>query len=156
MTHPNVTTAGICFYDVLFPSPEEYGLKPCLEKKPTMKTNTNALTTSIIRYLNASGYKVWRNNTSGVFDPVRKVFRRNPALLKGVPDIIGYRKPDKSHFFPIPIFVEVKTGRDKLSPHQQIFAEDAIKHRCIYMCVRTWDEFEKRFKIMEETLKEIS
>jgi len=141
-------------YSLLLPDERFYGLKPCSQKK-SMKSPTNALTANIIRFLNASGYKVWRNNTSGVFDPVRKVFRRNPALLKGVPDIIGYRKPDKSHFFPIPIFVEVKTGRDKLSPHQQIFAEDAIKHRCIYMCVKTFDEFEKRFKELENALKSI-
>ena len=50
------------------------------------------------------GVKAWKNESVGVYDPVKKTFRRshNPYRIRGVPDILGWYR---DRFFGI----EVKT-----------------------------------------------
>lgn len=101
------------------------------------KTNhTNDLTNAIILFLSHNGFKVWRNNTVGVFDPQKQVFRKNKNTLKGVPDIIGFRKIDGKF-----IGVEIKTGSDKLSIEQNEFLTDLKKSGGIAIVAKTIDDF---------------
>ena len=112
--------------------------------------NANALTNTIIQWLNWNGFVVWRNNTMGVFDntsaaknilsmiklvlssgkipalsEIRKMLSRSYRKSherKGVSDIIGYQK--KTGRF---VAVEVKWGKDKLSTEQRQFLDQMIR-----------------------------
>jgi penicillin-binding protein-related factor A (putative recombinase) len=67
---------------------------------------------------------VWKNNSTGIYDPVKKIFRKssNKWVINGVSDIIGIYKG-------MPIFIEVKTPKTKnrLSIDQKFFLEKVIK-----------------------------
>lgn len=82
-------------------------------------TRTNSLTHSVIMMLSYSGFKVWRNNNGAVYDPKRGVYRKNRSALHGIPDILGYHKKTGRM-----IAIEIKTGKDKLSPAQKIFLDE--------------------------------
>jgi hypothetical protein len=70
---------------------------------------------SICEYLSYKKHFFWRNNTTGVFDPVRKTFRSKPKYaLNGVPDIIVIR----DGFF---IGLEVKKAKTYQSKDQKEF-----------------------------------
>ena len=81
-----------------------------------MKEST--LQAAILEYLHYRGIFCWRNNTTGVYDPIRKIFRRNKAVLKGVSDILGLLPP-KGKFLAI----EVKTKTGRVSKEQKLFLE---------------------------------
>ena len=85
------------------------------------RTNANTATKEILAFLAVSGFKAWRNNTTGVYDPKKQIFRKF-AGLKGVADILGLQK-STGRF----LAVEVKVGKDKLSPEQIRFLEDVKK-----------------------------
>ena len=82
------------------------------------------ITSAIIAYLTKHGFKVWRQNTSGIYDPQTGCWRKNPQGCNGVPDIIGFRKRDGLF-----IGIEVKTGRDRLRPEQKQFLEAKSRRR---------------------------
>ena len=76
-------------------------------------------TSAILAYLTTQGYTVWRQNTTGIYDPDTKRWRVNPQGRRGVPDIIGFRNRDGLF-----IGVEVKAGRDQLRPDQKQFLNE--------------------------------
>ena len=98
-------------------------------------SKTNELTHECINYLTLLGYKVWRNNNGAVYDPTRGCFRKSKTKLLGVPDIIGYHK--KTAKF---IGVEIKVGKDKLSPEQILFRDEALESNCICLVVKTMED----------------
>lgn len=97
---------------------------------------SNTLTVHAIKALSLNGCHVWRQNNGGVFDPTKKVFRRNSSS-PGVSDIIGFHK--RTGIF---IAVEIKAGKDKLSPYQERFLEDVKNAGGISMVIRTMDDIE--------------
>lgn len=106
---------------------------------------TNLLTKAILRHLSLFGYNVWRQNNGGVFDPKTGKFRRNPLHKKGVPDVIGYHR--KTGRF---ICVEVKTGKDRLSPYQEQFLQEAAEAGCIAFVAHDYQDFVKKLDGKEE------
>lgn len=97
---------------------------------------TNDLTRQIIYLLKMSGYHAWRNNNGAVFDPKKRVFRKNPSTLLGVPDILAFNKTTGKF-----LCVEVKgTKSDKLSKEQVEFIEIAKKAGCIAIEARNIDD----------------
>ena len=52
------------------------------------------ITGAILAFLTHHGYTVWRQNTTGIYDPAKARWRVNPQGRRGVPDIIGFRKRD--------------------------------------------------------------
>jgi hypothetical protein len=97
-------------------------------------SRTNDLTEAVKRYLILRGIFCWRNNTVGVYDPVRKVYRLNKGQLRGVADILGIM-PDGTF-----IAVEIKTGRDRLSEYQIAYREEVRNHNAIYIEAHTIDD----------------
>ena len=116
-------------------------------KKP--KGGANVLTTAIISYLTMKGHKAYRVNNGAVYDPTRKSFRKNPNKLNGIPDIGGYLK---KHYRGLSLFVEVKYGKDKLSPEQIEFLKEATESGCIAIVAQDIDSFIEEF---ENTLNQI-
>ena len=105
-------------------------------------TNTNSLTQAILLYVNHNGFKAWRNNNSAIYSVKQKTFRKNPATLHGVSDIIGYNRKTG-----VALYVEVKTGKDKLSDAQERFLTDAELAGCLVFVARDFDSFEKEFNL---------
>jgi hypothetical protein len=97
---------------------------------------TNDLTKTIVHYLNLNGFECWRQNTTGLYDPTKGIFRKNPRQKVGIPDIIGYRKLDGRF-----IGVEIKTGPDTLSLPQQIFLRELRQAGGIALVAGSLDEF---------------
>ena len=68
----------------------------------------------IINFLRTLDIFCWVNKTQGTYDPVKRVFRRNPAMMKGVSDVLGIVG---GRFLAI----EVKTDVGRVSPEQRVF-----------------------------------
>jgi hypothetical protein len=70
----------------------------------------------IIHFLRILGVYCWTNNSVGIYDPVKKIYRKNrsPNHLNGVSDILGIIG---GRFLAI----EVKSEKGVLRPEQRIF-----------------------------------
>lgn len=99
------------------------------------KSSTNTLTAQVLDYLlRLPNCFAWRNNTTGLFDVKRGVFR--PAPKRGVSDIVGVYR---GQFFGI----EIKTGKDKLRDEQLSFIASIEAANGFVLVVGSFDEFIK-------------
>lgn len=98
------------------------------------KQTANNLTDVIVTYLNLQGHFVWRQNNGGVYDPKKKVFRKNPNHTKGVPDVCGVHKLGYA------LFVEVKAEGDRLSDEQKEFGVKAAARGAIWIVAHSLDD----------------
>ena len=105
-----------------------------LEKTPM--TETNLLKGLIISDLNSRSHMAWRNNTTGIYDPVKRRFRRNlDRSAIGTADIICCVKGG------LYVEIELKIGRDKQSTGQ-LQHEQAVKRAGgRYFIVGCWEEY---------------
>lgn len=87
--------------------------KPLILKK-RKQSKEQTLQKAILAYLKAKGYFVWKNSTTGVYDPLKRAWRTNRGQ-RGVSDILGLTK--KGRFLAI----EVKIKPNKTSPEQVEF-----------------------------------
>lgn len=73
---------------------------------------------AILAYLHYNKVFAWKNQSTGIYDPRLKTFRRinNPFHIKGVPDILGIFKGR-------PLAIEVKSKGNYPSPEQKAFME---------------------------------
>src|SRR3989304_7218430 len=104
-----------------------------------MTNKTNSLAQVIFHLLNASGFRAWRTGNHAVYSVKKKSFMKNPTRLLGIPDICGYRKKDGKA-----IYVEVKTGKDKLSEAQKHFLSEAQKATCIVIVPENIQQVQNR------------
>jgi len=102
--------------------------------------STSSATLAIVTYLNHNNCKVWRNNNVGIWDANKKIYRKNPQQLKGVCDIIGIMYDGTF------IGIEIKTGKDKLSPEQELFIQEIEKHNGLIFVVKSYDDFIKQWQ----------
>lgn len=109
-------------------------------KRTTSRANT--VTTQIIRFLSLKKYNVWRQNTVGIYDQQRGVFRKNTNTKKGVSDIIGF---DQNGRF---VAVEVKVGKDKLSEEQTQFLKDVQAAGGIAIVAHSLEDFLTKFELI--------
>lgn len=125
-----------------------------LSKYAAVNSNTNALTRSVIDLFNAKGHKVWRNNsgqgygTSVVAKAIELLKKKQVRTayqvltstrpidfgLKGSSDIIGFTNKG------IGIYIEIKVGRDKVSPAQQNFLEVAKSCNCVAFVCHSYED----------------
>lgn len=112
-------------------------------KEPSEKEIENTLLT----YLKIKGAFVWKNDTVGIFDPVRKVYRKkhSPHHIKGVPDILGVYKG-------LPFAIEVKSKRGRVSEEQHLFFETWFKHGGVGGIARSIDDADAILLVCEERL----
>ena len=109
----------------------------------------------ILKYLGYNGIMAWRNNTTGVYDPYKKIFRLNPAIRKGIPDILGVlpciinlRK------YGLALGVECKKEGNKMSEHQKNFRKEFEQAGGIFILAYSLNDVEKELsKWIELKLK---
>tara|TARA_B100000809_G_C14792398_1_gene407135 strand:+ start:26 stop:367 length:342 start_codon:yes stop_codon:yes gene_type:complete len=84
-----------------------------MRKEPSEKEIEN----SILDYLQTQKGFFWKNNTVGVYDPVKKTFRRpTKYCINGVADILGVIPPDGKL-----VAIEVKSKKGRVSKNQEAF-----------------------------------
>lgn len=115
-------------------------MKPPKTYKPQVIPEANDTTGRIVDFLNAQGFNVWRQNTTGIYDVTKGVFRKNPNSRKGISDIIGF---DRSGCF---VAVEVKAGTDTLSDEQADFLAQVKMAGGMAMVARSWDDFLQKWE----------
>jgi len=73
----------------------------------------------ILTYLFKRGIFVWKNQSVGIYDPVKQIYRKNnnPFHIKGVSDILGILPGGRI------LAIEVKTEKGRVSPEQQFFIQ---------------------------------
>lgn len=113
-------------------------IKSPQSKVVSRKIKTGDLTTHSLRALAMKGYEAWRNNSVGIWDPQKQVFRKNKAAKLGVSDVIGFHR--RTGQFAA---CEIKNGKDTLSDDQRLFLEDVQRSGGLAMVVRTIDDIEK-------------
>lgn len=97
----------------------------------------NGLTKCITAYLRLKGTFVSRLNNTGIHD--HRTGRYRPGTnRKGLPDIVCTYQ-GKS------IFIEVKTGRDKLSKHQEQIRDEQKQSGGLYFIARDFTSFKRWF-----------
>ena len=97
-----------------------------------MSSLSNQLTTEIIHELYRSGAFAWRASSTGIYDKTIGTYRTAPK--KGVSDILACFK---GHL----IAIEVKIGKDRLSPEQTGFLANVMRAGGEAAVVKTFDEF---------------
>ena len=99
------------------------------------KSNENEVLNAVCEYLEVKGYIFWRQNTVGVFDPTKKIFRRPPKYsLNGISDVIVL---DNGMAW----FLEVKDKAPQ-SASQKEFEEKVKLGGCQYRIVRGIDDLQ--------------
>ncbi len=96
----------------------------------------SALYSPILQLLAMRGILAWRNNSTGIFDPQRKVFRSFQGL-RGTSDIIGVLPVSPTNVAGRALFIEVKGERGKLSDHQSAFLAAATARGALAFVARS-------------------
>lgn len=99
-----------------------------------IKSDENAIQNTICEYLALKKHFFWRQNTTPVYDPKRKVFRSMPKYsMKGVADIIVITDGGFA------VFLEVK-DKAKQSPEQKEFERRCKEKGCEYYVVKSLEQ----------------
>ncbi len=91
----------------------------------------------IMEYLSTLDGLFWRNNTTGMFDPITKRYRANSSI-NGVSDILGIYRG-------IFVAIEVKTTKGRLSANQQEFLNQVALNRGLSFVARSVDDVKDEF-----------
>ena len=94
---------------------------------------TNATTQAIIKFLQFRGMYAVRINVQGMYDPVRKVFRKSHTQ-RGTADI--HACVHGHH-----VSIEIKTGTDRQTDYQKITQEQVQHSGGIYLIIKSFPEF---------------
>lgn len=105
--------------------------------EPTGEGSANKLTKLITTWLKYHGHQAERINTTGIWRDGR--WTRSGSTL-GSADISASIRPDGA-LYAVSVKIEVKYGRDRLSPKQIRYAEQVRAAGGVYWVVRCFDEF---------------
>jgi len=97
-----------------------------------MSTPANKLTAKVVKKLTEAGIFFWRQNNLPIFDPKLNNgygAYRSHSGMKGVPDIICIID---GQF----VGIEIKAGKDRISPDQVLFKKRCERNGGKYMVVR--------------------
>ena len=121
--------------------PAGKGVRVPAKKKATPRPSTaNTLTKQALRVLDLKGFYAWRQNSAGVYDVKKGVFRKNSAT-PGISDILGFHRKTG-----IIIACEIKAGNDRLSRDQEMFLDSVRRAGGIAIVVGTVDDLERFYK----------
>lgn len=128
-----------------------------------MSISEKSMETQVLGYLRRRGIFAWKNHTTGIYDPTKKVFRKsnNPFLINGVSDILGVYQ---GRFMAIEVkkpFISAKTKQirhktqeelEKLaSDDQLLFLETIKKYGGIAFMVDSLDVLDEQLKLWNIT-----
>jgi penicillin-binding protein-related factor A (putative recombinase) len=100
----------------------------------------------ILMFLNLlPGCKAWKNQSVGIFDPVKGIYRKNRSrwTAKGTSDILGIYKGKM-------LCLEVKSASGRASPEQKQFIEEMNELGAIAGIVRSWQDAERLLGLHKE------
>jgi hypothetical protein len=110
--------------------------------KPIKTTTANGLTKAIVDFLNLSGHFATRINNTGTW--VREKahkdggYFRPSTQVKGIADISANINRNGT---ALPVWIEVKVGRDRQSDAQRAFQERIERSGGTYWIVKDFDQF---------------
>ena len=108
-----------------------------MEKKITEKQIENAILDFLALLPNSV---FWKNNNTGVFDPIRKSFRKTSRHHRnGCSDILGVLLDGNTGIGKF-VAIEVKTKTGRVSKNQKQFLEDVRNCGGIAFVARSVDE----------------
>jgi len=131
---------------------EGHWFSPTLPKYKT----ANGLTNLICNYMKWMGHHLERTNNMG--RPVKKKMPKfnlftgrveyldngiewqKGSGIKGTSDLKGHFVSAK-HKFPIPIYIEIKINKDRMSEHQKEYQKQVTSTGAIYQVVKTPEDF---------------
>jgi penicillin-binding protein-related factor A (putative recombinase) len=106
------------------------------------RTPEQMVKTAILKYLSFKREgKFWMNKSTGTYDPVRKIFRKNRSKweILGVSDILGiYREKF--------IAIEVKSAKGRASPEQVKFIAEINRLGGVAFIARGVEDVERELK----------
>ena len=105
-------------------------------------SKSSTLTNKIIDFIYRQGGYVWRASSVGIYDKARGVYRTAPK--KGVSDILACYRGRL-------VAVEVKVGRDRLSPEQDGFLKNIRHAGGIAFVARDFESFTDQWKAQLST-----
>lgn len=92
-----------------------------------------------LMWLNTHGFYAWRNNSTGLFDAQKGVYRKPQGFaINGVSDIIAFKDG-------VTYFIEVKGPMGELRKSQANFGAQCALHGVPYIVVRSLEELMGRF-----------
>ena len=109
----------------------------------TRQITEKEIETLILQWLHMNKIYCWKNESTGLYDPTRKVFRRkrNPFNINGTADVLGILPDGKF------LAIEVKRPKGKATEKQLHFLEQIKKNNGIaFLAYSVYD--------VEENLKE--
>lgn len=106
-----------------------------------MATKTNETTNNILQFLTSSKIFGWRQNVAPI--PVVRggsVTGFRSGGKSGISDIVAVLPPQGRG-----LFIEIKTGKDKLRSEQIGFQRNVELMGAVYLVVKDFDDFKKQF-----------
>lgn len=96
----------------------------------------------VLQFLFKRGIFAWKNQSVGIFDPIRKIYRKsnNPFHIKGVSDVLGILPGGRL------LAIEVKSKVGRPSPEQILFIDKINKSGGLAFIARSVEEVEERLK----------
>ena len=90
----------------------------------------------ILEYLNHLGLYCWKNQSVGVWDQRKKIYRRpmNKFHRNGVADILGILPDGRL------LAIEVKSAKGRLSDHQKEFLKNVEDNNGLAIVARSLDD----------------
>lgn len=97
----------------------------------------------ILLYLHAIKIMAWKNQSVGVYDPIKKIYRKsfNKFHIKGVSDILAILPPSGRF-----VAIEVKTSIGRASPEQKEFIKQIMDKGGLAFVARSVEDVRKVFK----------
>lgn len=96
------------------------------------------LTNKVIDFIYRNGGYAWRAESSGIFD--RKIGGYRTAPKKGVADILAIVRPKGSAIGQL-LAIEIKIGKDHLSPEQTGFLANVSHYGGLSVVVNNYEQF---------------
>jgi hypothetical protein len=129
----NLAAISKQYYRERYPNVPEH----CLPRPKYTGTPANKLTKQIIDFIKFSGGMAERVNSMGIYDAKLGKYRPSGSRT-GTADI-------SATFQGRSIKIEVKIGRDRLSPAQKKYADEVTKAGGLYYVANNYADFEKWF-----------
>jgi len=112
-------------------------------KKIKRAKSENAIQKEIMEYLINKGFFCWRNNNTGLFDPIRGGFRRKGKYqLLGVSDILAIAPQDSINPGRF-IAIEVKSKTGRPTDNQLEFIQNINKNGGLAFIARSIEDVEE-------------